>query len=306
VRAIRHSLTGMTGEPSFRVVIAGGGVAGLEGALALAELAADRVAITIVAPNAEFVYRPMSVGAPFAFASPQRHPVARLAADVGADLLAESFGWVDPAARTAHTDEGTALPYDALLLALGARARAPFAHAVTIDDRRMDEVLYGIVQDIEGGYVHSIAFVSPARMGWPLPIYELALLTARRAFEMDVELRVTVVTPEATPLWVFGAEASAGVAALLAEAGVEVITASSWSTGWSRCRSSTAPPCAAFRPASTASSRSIPIARSSAFHASTRPATPPTTRSSRAGSRRSRPTPPPRRSRRSPAPRSSR
>ena len=57
--------------------------------------------------------------------------------------------------------------------------RAPFAHAITIDDRRMDELLHGIVQDVEGGYVHSIAFVSPGRMGWPLPLYELALLTAR-------------------------------------------------------------------------------------------------------------------------------
>src|SRR5579871_649209 len=122
--AIRHSLMRMAGDERFKVVIAGGGVAGLEGALALADLAADRVAITLVAPNPEFVYRPMSVGAPFAFAAPQRLAVAGLAADVGAELLVETFAWVDPAARIAHTEEGSALTYDALLLALGARVRA--------------------------------------------------------------------------------------------------------------------------------------------------------------------------------------
>jgi len=88
----------------------------------------------------------------------------------------------------------------------------------------MDEVLRGLVQDVEGGYVHSIAFVSPNRLGWPQPLYELALLTARRAFEMGVALDVTIVTPETTPLAVFGETASAEVARLLSEAGVATIT----------------------------------------------------------------------------------
>jgi sulfide:quinone oxidoreductase len=116
------------------------------------------------------------------------------------------------------------MPYDALLLALGARVRPPFAHAITIDDRRMDDVLHGLIQDVEGGYVHSIAFVSPNRLGWPLPLYELAFLTARRAFEMGVALEVTVVTPEATPLAVFGDTASSEVARLLSEAGIAAVT----------------------------------------------------------------------------------
>ena len=218
--AMRHSLIAMAGSSRFRVLIAGAGVAGLEAALALSDLAGERVAVTLLAPNAQFSYRPMTIAEPFAFAAAQHRTVAVVAADAGAELVAESFAWVDPAAKVAHTEDGTALPYDALLLALGARVRAPFAHAVTIDDRRMDEVLHGIVQDIEGGYIDSIAFVSPSRLGWPLPIYELALLSARRAFEMGVTLEVTVVTPEATPLSVFGDVASAEVARLLSEAGI--------------------------------------------------------------------------------------
>ena len=52
-----------------------------------------------------------------------------------------------------------ALEYDALVLALGARAVPRYKHAITIDDRRMDETLHGLIQDIEGGYVDSLAFV---------------------------------------------------------------------------------------------------------------------------------------------------
>ena len=216
----------MVGEQRFKVLIAGGGVAALEAALALSDLAGDRVALEIVAPNAEFVYRPMAVVEPFAYAPAQRVPLAEAAADAGAQLRADSFAWLDPSRAVAHTDQGAAISYDALLLALGARVRAPFAHATTIDDRRMDEVMHGIIQDVEAGFLHSLAFVSPSRLGWPLPLYELALLTARRAFEMGVDVEVTVVTPEQAPLWVFGGEASAAVAALLSDAGVRMIVCS--------------------------------------------------------------------------------
>ena len=61
-------------------------------------------------------------------------------------------------------------------------------------------------------------------MAWPLPLYELALLTAGRAYEMNVPLRVTLVTPEDTPLAIFGVNASARVAELLEQAGIETIT----------------------------------------------------------------------------------
>ena len=45
----------------FNVLIVGGGVAGLEAALALRELGGGRIATTMIAPDPEFVYRPMTV-----------------------------------------------------------------------------------------------------------------------------------------------------------------------------------------------------------------------------------------------------
>jgi sulfide:quinone oxidoreductase len=208
---------------AFRVVIAGGGVAALEAAMALRELAGTGVNVQLIAPNADFSYRPMSVREPFAYAPADQYPLAEIAADIGAELIVDEFAWVDTEQQIAHTAKDAELGYDALLLALGATMKAPFGHGLTIDDRRMDELLHGVVQDVEDGYVHSIAFVAPARMGWQLPLYELALMTAARAYDMDVHVDLTIVTPETAPLAIFGDEASKAVGELLREAGITVI-----------------------------------------------------------------------------------
>lgn len=208
----------------FHLVIAGGSVAALEATLAVRDLAAGRVRVTLLAPQEEFVYRPMTVREPFAYPLARRYRLAEMANDLGAEVLRDSFAWVEPEKRLAHTGGGEALAYDALLLAVGARPHERFPHALTVDDRRIDELLHGLVQDVEGGYVKSLAFVTPARIAWPLPIYELALMTARRAYDMNVDVEVSVATPEDAPLAIFGDGASRAVASLLTQAGIEMIT----------------------------------------------------------------------------------
>lgn len=213
-----------TTPQKLRVLIAGGGVAALETVLALQDLAGERVQMRVLAPNQEFVYRPMTVREPFAFANASHYALAPILAQAGAELIHDELAWVDPAEHVAHTSSGQELAYDALVLALGARSDARYPHALTIDDRKMDETLHGLIQDVELGYVKSIAFVAPARMAWPLPLYELALLTAGRAYDMNVELQATIVTPEDRPLAIFGAQVSEGVTALLQKAKIDVIT----------------------------------------------------------------------------------
>ena len=207
----------------FKVVIAGAGVAGMEAALALKDLAGQRVSIEMWAPDPEFVYRPLRVREPFAYGSAERYEVAKMAAKIGIEVREEAFSWVDAEAKVAHTDEGQEVSYDALILALGARIHSRFTHAYTIDDRHLDDILNGLLQDVEGGYVKRLAFVVPARMAWQLPVYELALMTARRASETDASLAISIVTPEAAPLAIFGANASEAMSKLLAGAGIEVI-----------------------------------------------------------------------------------
>ena len=60
-------------------------------------------------------------------------------------------------------------------------------------------------------------------MSWPLPLYELALLAATDLRARGAKARLTLVTPEATPLALFGAEASSLVAQLLDDHGIEVV-----------------------------------------------------------------------------------
>lgn len=213
----------MDGAPT-QVLIAGGGVAALETALALGELAGARVRSTVLAPNEEFTYRPMAVKEPFSYGAAERYPLAELVADTGAELLVDSLGWVDPERKVVHTEGGEEVGYDALVVAMGARVHARYEHAYTIDDRRMDELLHGLVQDVEAGYVKRLGFVIPGRMGWLLPVYELALMMAGRAYEMGVELQLTIVTPEDAPLGMFGAGASVAIEELLKQRGIETIT----------------------------------------------------------------------------------
>lgn len=214
----------MSSSDKFKVVIVGGGVAALEGALALRELAADRFQITLLAPDTDFVYRPMTVREPFGHSTARRYPLAEIAADIGAELRVDRFKWLEPEAQVVHTECGDKLGYDALLLALGARRVQRYAHTLTLDDGRLDEQLHGLIQDVEQGYVKSLAFISPSRMPWPLPMYELALMTAARAYDMNIELPILVATPEDAPLAVFGQAVSTKVEQVLAEHGIDMIT----------------------------------------------------------------------------------
>jgi sulfide:quinone oxidoreductase len=208
----------------LRVIIVGGGVAALETALALNDLASEQTDVTVLAPNTEFVYRPMTVREPFAYGAARRYPLEPIVRDAGASLLAGELGWVDPDKQTIHTKDGEPIEYGALMLALGAKPVRHYTNALTIDDRRMDETLHGLIQDVEGGYLKRLAFVSPGRMAWPLPLYELALMTAARAYDMQMKLSVTIVTPEDAPLAIFGSAASSAVSELLQNAGIELIS----------------------------------------------------------------------------------
>ncbi len=214
------------GSPStkLRVCIVGGGVAAIEAALALAELAAEQTDVTVIAPDSELVYRPMAVSEPFAAGGARHYRLAPIVADAGARLLLGRLDWIEPEKSILHTEAGEAVEYDALILAMGGSPSRRYKHATTIDDRRLDELMHGLIEDVEGGYVQSIAFVSPGRMPWPLPLYELALLTAGRAYDMQVELATTLVTPEDAPLAILGQTASIAVAEVLARAKIQTIT----------------------------------------------------------------------------------
>jgi sulfide:quinone oxidoreductase len=209
----------MTTTP-FRVLVAGGGVAGIEALLELRALAGDRVELTLADAQSDFTYRPMKVAEPFARGSATRHPMADIARDAGARLVADTVVAVDDEARTARTAGGHELRFDALLLATGARAEPAYRHALTWDDRSGPDHLGGLLRDIEQGYVKRLAFLVPPGPSWPLPAYELALMTARMASDAQTGPQITLVTPEVAPLALFGSAATAAVTAELEAASI--------------------------------------------------------------------------------------
>jgi sulfide:quinone oxidoreductase len=110
------------------------------------------------------------------------------------------------------------------LICLGATVHPRYDHATNVDDAHMDDLLHGLVQDIEGGYVHRLAFVVPSPLPWPLPVYELALMASERAWDMQTDLSITVLTPEEAPLAIFGPDVSRELSSLLADRKIEVVT----------------------------------------------------------------------------------
>ncbi|HMJ33491.1 MAG TPA: FAD-dependent oxidoreductase [Baekduia sp.] len=204
------------------VVIAGGGVAGVELALALHALAGGRVRLTIVAPNADFELRPLRTAEPFAADHVRRHSLAALADEVGAELVADAVERVDPDRRSLLLAGGGTVAYDALVVAVGAQHKVAYSRALTFTGDTSTVSFNGLLADIDEGWTHAVSFVVPPGTTWTLPLYELALMTAREARSMGMDgVRLQIVSPETAPLALFGPEPSAAVAELLATAGID-------------------------------------------------------------------------------------
>jgi sulfide:quinone oxidoreductase len=209
----------------MEVLIAGGGVAGLEALLALRDMAGDRVRLVLAAPDEQFTYRPLAVAEPFALGRAHQVPLAQFAGEADAELVLDPVTSVDMAAGQVRMGRGGTRSFDALLLAPGGRPVEGVEGATTWWPGGDPEIYGGLLRDIEEGYAKRVAIAIPPGAVWPLPAYELALMTAGEARAMghdDVE--VTVVTPEHAALSLFGEEPSRAVSEELKWAGVRLET----------------------------------------------------------------------------------
>ncbi|MEO5576527.1 MAG: FAD-dependent oxidoreductase [Gaiellaceae bacterium] len=224
----------MTGGEPIRVLIAGGGVAALEATLALRALAGKLVAVELLAPEPHFWYRPLAVVEPFGGGHVQGVELVELARACDAQLTLGALAAVDADRHVARTASGAEIEYDALLVATGARPVTAVTGALTFRGLADSDLLLALLEELEEGGARRLTFAVPGGVSWPLPLYELALQTAvRLRARPDVEL--ALVTPEVTPLGVFGDWASQAVAALLRERGIRVYTARhpvSFEDGW--------------------------------------------------------------------------
>ncbi len=307
----------MTKQPSSQVVIAGGGVAALEALMALRDLAGERVAITLIAPETTFTYRPMKVAEPFYKGHAHEYGLLEITRDHGARFIHDSVAEVHTEEKVVRCASGAHIPFDHLVIATGAKAVPAFRDALTFGEDPSEERLHGMLADLEQGYLKHIAFVVPGETVWTLPLYELALMTARQAWGMGMEnIQFTLVTPEERPLAMFGGPASEAVAQMLSDEGIEFVGSSYPTVGHGYVvadpggrridadRAVSLPALEGRRLAgvpadeATGSSPSTPTGACVASPACTPRVTASTSPSSKAASRPSRPTPWPRRSRR--------
>ncbi len=204
----------------LNVVIAGGGFGAAEGLLRLHRLAGERVTITLVAPRKYLRYRPLTVLVPFGGSRVKRYPIGELAAAVGAQWLRDRVVAVEHRTRIVHTADGQQLDYDALLLAVGGKQRKPNRGVALFSDRTGGQNYHDLVEAVDAGVIKSLALIDPQGPSWPLPLYELAFLTAKHARERGRQLDITLITPYPHPLYPFGEKVGAVVQQLLQRAGI--------------------------------------------------------------------------------------
>jgi sulfide:quinone oxidoreductase len=207
---------------SFRVVIAGGGVAALEALLALRRLAGDRVSIELLSAEPQFWYRPLAVAEPFGLGEVHGLDLGVIADECGARLILDSLSSVDADAHVARTSAGGELEYDALLIAVGARPVAALPGAFNFRGPADTDAFQKLLSEVAAG--ERIVFTVPGSVDWPLPLYELALQTALHYERRGPDVGIALVTNEQEPLELFGPGAGAAIAHLLAEREIELLT----------------------------------------------------------------------------------
>jgi sulfide:quinone oxidoreductase len=212
-----------TANPT-RVLIAGGGVAALELLLALRAVAGSRVRITLLTADAQFTPRAMTVAEPFERGGAQAYDWAQIARDCDARLVVDQLVAVDTDARIAYTRSGSRVRYDTIALTTGARRVEPVAGALTFGMGRTPSArLRAMIADVAARENASIAFALPFPSCWPLPLYELALLTAHELREQGSDATISLVTPEQEPLALFGPAAAGAIRPLLETLGIDLV-----------------------------------------------------------------------------------
>jgi sulfide:quinone oxidoreductase len=212
-----------------RVLVVGGGVGALETVLALRADAGMRVAIELIAPHPDLRYPPLDVVEPFGLVPP-RLELAGALAPLGVAHRLDEIGDIDALSRRVRTREGAVLHYEALVLAVGARRERPLPGALVYGDPHSRVDFARMLAAAEAGHAERLVFAIPDGARWSLPLYELAVMTARRLASARLgdegsRTRIALVTPEQAPLELFGGRASGRVLEYLEQLGIAFLPA---------------------------------------------------------------------------------
>jgi sulfide:quinone oxidoreductase len=206
-----------------RVAICGGGVAAIEALLGLRALLGLLPHVDLIAPNRRFVYEPLAVAEPFGLAQTRLFDVAAAAVEHGAQLHVAWLEAVEPERGRIALSGGATLPYDSLIVAIGARRCAWLPGALPFTGAADVSSFSELLARLERGDLSRVAFAAPAGITWTLPAYELALLTASWVADRHLTgIELAIVTAEEEPLAIFGPTASRALRDLLADRGIRL------------------------------------------------------------------------------------
>ncbi|RRS01440.1 NAD(P)/FAD-dependent oxidoreductase [Glycomyces terrestris] len=169
-----------------RVLVVGGGLAGMETLFALRQRLGDRVDLTLVTDRDDFEFRPSTVYVPFGGAEDDlRIPVAVPAERQGITVRRGEVAWVETEPKRLALTDGCTLDYDYLVLATGAAMRpervpglAEHAHLVgSLEQmRELGRTLRRVRDAAVDGSPQHVLFLVPPGNAWPGPVYELAFM----------------------------------------------------------------------------------------------------------------------------------
>lgn len=209
-----------------RILVVGGGIAGVEAAITLSRgLPDDRVELLARSESLRIVpdllYVPSGVDIARTMVS-----MGSLLEDERVHLRLGEVEHVDTSSRVVTTDVGT-VAFDVLVAAPGAAPstagglRLADAHEAELLRDRLDEVFAAAATD---GDRASIVIRAEVDDGWAPPAYELALLLAdrRRALDVDGVISIMLATGELQPFQWFDPRVADVVVDALQAAGVEL------------------------------------------------------------------------------------
>ncbi|QUQ64084.1 NAD(P)/FAD-dependent oxidoreductase [Kutzneria sp. CA-103260] len=192
-----------------RVVVLGGGFAGLETAFQLrAMVKPTRLHLTVVADRDHFLYRPGLAGLPFGAAEAPLHvPLSAALGRWGITWRLAAVESLDTALQVVRTNRTQPIHYDHLVIATGARVhpqRVPglAEHAVQISTagqlHQLGERFQWVAHNAGHGRPQQVLFVVAPDTVWPGPAYEIALTldTWLRRRQVRHQVRITFVTSE--------------------------------------------------------------------------------------------------------------
>ena len=136
-------------------------------------------------PDPDFLYKPLLVEEPFDLGPAEQHALAPVAEELGARFLQGVVRHLDVARHAIDLDDGQRLDYDYTVVCTGGRFHPAFDGVTTFpaagEPLRINELLR-----TRGGS-RQLFFVVPSGVTWALPIYEIALMTQRRALELGTD-----------------------------------------------------------------------------------------------------------------------